>query len=351
MMIKYIEIFRIECIDKKLSVNYNRNQYIKINKSVEEIAKIKIDYNNIEKIEDLELEGDENVLIYKNKEGNGDEFINIYCKTRIMITTEETINEDKYKKLPENVDYVIVDRAIYEVKEDFAMMRFKSSKRFEEYIEEIERHGKVNESNKDGYTALMIACYKGMERVAMELIPRMSEEAINKWDDEGRTALYYACRNKMERVAMELIPKMSEEAINKWHIYYEDTALIWACIKKMENVAMELIPKMSRKTIEKEYIFQGTALMIACNKKMERVAMKLIARMSKKAINSWNRFEETALTIACERNMEKVAMKLIPKMSEYAINKENNKGETALMIACKNRMERVKELIKTINNK
>ena len=52
----------------------NRNQYIKINKSVEEIAKIKIDYyDKKEKIEDLELKGDENVLIYKDEEGNGDE--------------------------------------------------------------------------------------------------------------------------------------------------------------------------------------------------------------------------------------------------------------------------------------
>jgi hypothetical protein len=39
-----------------------------------------------------------------------------------------------------------------------------------------------------------------MERVAMELIPRMSEEAINKWDITGKTTLIMACENGMERV-------------------------------------------------------------------------------------------------------------------------------------------------------
>jgi hypothetical protein len=314
-MIENIEIFRMECIDKKLSVNYNRNQYIKINKSVEEIAKIKIDYNNIEKIEDLELEGDENVLIYKNKEGNGDEFINIYSGTRIMITTEETINEDKYKKLHVNVDYVIVKNRIYEVKDEFEMMRFMSEERFIEYIEEVERHGKVNESNKDGYTALMISCYKGMERVAMELIPRMSEEGINKWNKDGETALYYACKNKWERVAMELIPRMSKETINKC----DDDGY--------------------------------TALSVACLCEMERVTIEIIPRMSEEAINKWNNYGSTALNLACYHKMERVAMELIRRMSKKAINKWDKDGCTALTIASENKMERVKELINTINNK
>jgi ankyrin repeat protein len=275
-----------------MEIKYNRNQYIRIDKSVEKISKMNIYiknyyYNFTEKIEDLELEGDENMIIYRNEIGNGDEFINIYSGAKIMITTEKTINEDKYKKLPESVDYVIVDRLVYEVKDEFDMMKFKSEKRFREYIEEVERQGKINENNKNGETVLTIACKNeiasknGMERVAMEIIPRMSDEAINKWNNKfGNTALILACYNKMERVALELIPRMSEEAINKWD---EDgyTALIWTCKNRWERVAMELIPKMN-----------------------------------KKAINKWNK-----------------------------------DGRTALMIASKNKMERVKELINTINNK
>jgi hypothetical protein len=207
MIIENIEIFRMKCIDKKLLVNYNRNQYIRIDKPVKEIAKLEIncyDYDSKEKIEDLELNGDENVIIYKNEEGDGDEFINIFCKARMMITKEETINEDRYKKLPENIEYVIVNNKIYEVKEEFEMIRFMSEERFMEYIGEMERQGKINKNNKNGETALMIACYNKMERVALELIAKMSEGAIKKWNKYG-IALHYACKNEMERVAMELI--------------------------------------------------------------------------------------------------------------------------------------------------
>jgi ankyrin repeat protein len=271
----------MESIDKKLSVNYNRNQYVKIDKPVEEIVKIEIyfygDYDDYDMIEDLELEGDENVIIYKNK-GNGDEFINIFCKARMMITTEDTINEDKYKKLPENVEYVIVNNKIYEIKDEFEMMKFMSEERFMEYIGEMERHGKINENNKKGETILYWACSNNMERVAMELIPKMSEEAINKWNEDGETALYWACRNKMERVAMELIPRMGE-GINKWNKGY--TALYWACFNDMEDVAIELIRRMSKKAINKRNNDGYTALYCACENGMERV-IELINTINKK---------------------------------------------------------------------
>jgi hypothetical protein len=150
----------------------DRNQYKRIEGTVEEIAKIKIkfyeNYDSKDKIEDLALEGDENVIIYQNEEGKGDEFINIYCKTRIMITSEVTINEDKYKKLPENVDYVIVDNMIYEVKDEQEMMRFMRKERFSEYIEELERYDKINANNKNGETALYWACWKNMDQEWMK---------------------------------------------------------------------------------------------------------------------------------------------------------------------------------------
>jgi hypothetical protein len=107
-----------------MEIKYNKNQYIRIDKSVEEISNMKTyiknyHYNYKDEIEDLELGGDENVIIYRNEIGNGDEFINILGCVRIMITTEETINKDRYKKLPESVDYVIVDNEAYEVKNEF----------------------------------------------------------------------------------------------------------------------------------------------------------------------------------------------------------------------------------------
>jgi ankyrin repeat protein len=176
-----------------------------------------------------------------------------------MITKKWMINEDKYKKLPENVDYVIVNNEVYEVKEDYEivnnevyevkedyeMIYFMSKKRLNEYIEELTRQGRINESNKNKNTIMMIVCKNKMESVAMKLIPRMSEEAINKQSKEGETALMVACKNGMKRVAMELIPKMNEEAINKWNNNGR-TALIFACRNKMERV-IELIKTINNK--------------------------------------------------------------------------------------------------------
>ncbi len=321
-----------------MEIKYNRNQYIRIDKSVEEIAKIKINFNNYhynykDKIEDLELEGDENVLINNNYTGNGDEFINIHRGVKIMITTEGTIKEDRYKKLPENVDYVIVDNRIYEVKDEFDMMRFmikERKERFSGYIEEV-KNSMINANNKNGEKALILACENKMERVAMELIPKMSEEAINKWGDNGRTALNWTCENKMERVAMELIPKMSEEAINKW-TDDGNTVLYLVCWKNMERVVMELILRMGEE-INKWDKYGDTVLMTseeaifllkklwACYGKMERVAMELIARMSEETINKQNNKGETALFWACINKMERVALELIPRMSKDAIKR------------------------------
>ena len=45
-----------------------------------------------------------------------------------------------------------------------------------------------------------------MKEVAMELIPRMTKEGINKWDEEGKTALFNACAKGMEEV-VEMIKK------------------------------------------------------------------------------------------------------------------------------------------------
>lgn len=43
-----------------------------------------------------------------------------------MITTEKTINKNRYKKLPHNVDFVIIEKEVYKVKDENEMLRFAS---------------------------------------------------------------------------------------------------------------------------------------------------------------------------------------------------------------------------------
>ena len=176
------------------------------------------------------------MLIYKNERGDGEEFVNIYRTVEIMITTEETIYNDKYKKLPDNIEYVIVENKIYRVKDEFNMIMFMSWRKKEEYIRRMIEEGRVNENNDKGETALYLACEDGMG-IAMELIPRMSDTAIDKCTKAGRTALYSACFMGTETVALELVSRMSEGAINKWLINGR-TALMTACETNKEKAKL-----------------------------------------------------------------------------------------------------------------
>jgi hypothetical protein len=325
-----------------------RNRYIRIDGGLDEILKYEINfekYNDIDKIEDLEVVGDENVLLYCNIEDDmvdimtyeqyerykeinrrrEDEFINIYSGVRVLITLKDTINEDKYKKLPKSIEYVIVvedeQRYIYR-NEDFEMMNFMKKETLEKYVrEEIMRGARYNEYNMMGETTLNIVCRKGLDELAIELILRMNEESINRCNKKGETALISACEKEMEEVAMELIPRMSDESINICNKYGE-TALIIACQERMEGVAMELIPRMSEESINICNISGNTALTMACKNKMERVAIELVGRMNKDGINRENMDRDRALFWVCYYNMEETAIEIIRKMDKEEIKTE-----------------------------
>jgi ankyrin repeat protein len=66
----------------------------------------------------------------------------------------------------------------------------------------------------------------------------MSDGAINKWNNKGKTALYWACYGNMTEVAIKLVERMSEEAINKKS--NKKSALYWACYNNMTEVAIKL---------------------------------------------------------------------------------------------------------------
>jgi len=55
---------------------------------------------------------------------------------------------------------------------------------------------------------------QGLEKIALELIPKMSNTAINQISSNKYTALFWACYKGLEKVALELIPKMTNEVIN-----------------------------------------------------------------------------------------------------------------------------------------
>ncbi len=360
----------------------SQNKYLRTEQTLKELSRMLLSIRReVVKIEDLEIEGEPNVLIYVNSRSDGEEFVNIYGSVRIMVTKFETIDKDRYKKLPEHIEYVISDGVVFEVRNEMEMMRFMSNKSKAEYVREKIYRGEVNEVNRMGETMLIILCLSCMEDEALNLMERMSDEVVKMIYIKGSVygsvlsiAIHYKMKrlaiamidrmsdeeikteemklitvcsdgNGMEIVALKLIRRMSKEGMSRWDDFGQ-TGLYFACLRKMESVALELIENMSSVSISRICRTYNTSLMAACHNGMERVAMAMIPKMTEEGINRWRvRKYNTALTGAIERNMERVAVELIKRTRYDLLMVRNDRGESVFYMLCKNRMiEGVREL-------
>ena len=237
---------------------YINNQYIKLDKPLEEIAdiEIKTDGNN-KLIEDIEIDDYVNVMIAY---GNKVKYNNIFGRVKILITDEKALIKNGYI-IPEYIETIIIYGYIYgnnkrEIerlklglkngKKLISAIKEKKNKKILKLIENTEINVNVNINVDDGREmALNWACIFEMSDVAIKLIDRMSNCAINKWYEEGKTALYWACIHKMTDVAIKLIDRMSDEVINKTG----EMALHWTYSHKMLEVSNKLINRMSNEAV------------------------------------------------------------------------------------------------------
>jgi hypothetical protein len=282
---------------------YLNNQYIRLDISLEEIAKIEIKTDGKNKlIEDIEIGDYVNVVIANGKQV---EYDNIYGGIKILITDEEALKKNEYK-IPEYIEKIIVYGCVYDnnkreiegLKNGLKLINAIKDKNEELTLELLEReeihdpdgacrridhvkHGKslchVNQVNRQGYTSLNWACYNNMTEVALKLLER-EDINVNQITTTGYTALIYACRNKMDLVALKLLER---EDIN----------------------------------INQANDYGNIALMFASGNKMELVALKLLEREGIN-VNQVNKHGKTALDYANENQMESVIKR---------INKINNK--------------------------
>lgn len=170
----------------------------------------------------------------------------------------------------------------------------------------------TEEVDNRGKTALMIACLKKLESVALELIKTDKSNPGNISDD-GTTALIAACLTDLENVALELI-KTRES--NPGNISDDGTtALFIACLSKLDNVALALIATGESKP-GNVFTDNDTPLIIACRQGMEDVALALI-NTGESNMYSMNDEGENAFKLATEKNLTKVldafSKNMIPK--------------------------------------
>lgn len=192
-----------------------------------------------------------------------------------------------------------------------------------------------NKVNKFGDNALMVACEKGLEEVALALIEtgRIKLGQINKDDN---TALIIACYNGLENVALALIA--TREAYPEHTNSNKDTALITACKKGLEQVALKLI-ETGKSNPGQVNINGDTALITACNKTLDKVALALINTGQSNPGHADNE-GYTALMAACNTHLEQVVFALI-KTGQSNPKQVDKFGYTALLYACGNGQEQL----------
>ena len=88
----------------------------------------------------------------------------------------------------------------------------------------------------NGETALILAAWKGLGNVCLQLIPKMTDQAITTITRTyGETALTLAARKGLGDVCLQLISKMTDQAIN--HVNKNgDTALSLATKNGFKNI-------------------------------------------------------------------------------------------------------------------
>jgi hypothetical protein len=163
-------------------MTYINNQYLILDKSIEEISKIKIkiDENN-QIIEDLEItEYQPNIIIAYGEKVN---YNNIYGTVKILITDIETI-QINYNNIPENIEKIIISGEIIENKisdiNGYLLLRATVKNNEELALIILERTDiNINIENKNGFTSLIWACYNKMACVAIKILQRQEIKIKN----------------------------------------------------------------------------------------------------------------------------------------------------------------------------
>jgi ankyrin repeat protein len=176
--------------------------------------------------------------------------------------------------------------------------------------------------NKDGNTALMVACMTGFTTVAVKLL-EFGPDAVklNHVNKDNKTAFIIVCLAKNENIATKMLEYRPEE-VNLGHVSKDgSTALLIACAMKLENIALRILDfgnKANLSAISKNR--KDTALTFATALMLEKVALKLLEFGPNAIKLSHTRVDgSTALMWAIKNKMSDVASKML-EFGEDATN-------------------------------
>lgn len=190
----------------------------------------------------------------------------------------------------------------------------------------------LNYADKQGRTALMIACEEARMEPTMEHVARMLVDIksvdVNKADEGGNTALFYACSNKLVEIAYKIIgrPELNINHANR----AGNTALM---ISKDMTTSINML-KRREINIYQENLNGDTAIMV----NLVNLPIEILDSDGWE-VNKVNKNGDTALTNICKMRFAKIS-EYVRKMlmnPNIDVNIANKDGETALSLACRSR--------------
>ncbi|MEC8881912.1 MAG: ankyrin repeat domain-containing protein, partial [Pseudomonadota bacterium] len=197
----------------------------------------------------------------------------------------------------------------------------------------------VNDRNRNGETALMIAVYRGNEGVVKAILDhkKCDSTIINAKDQNGKTALMLAAVMGHTDVVKAILahPEVNADTINAKNDEGM-TALMIAADMGHPAIVKEILahPKVNADIINSRGDGGRTALMIAAMRGHTDVVKAILAHpeVNAEVINATGRTGMTALMVAVGGGNLEVVKEILAHPT-VNINAQDNGGRTALMIA------------------
>jgi ankyrin repeat protein len=272
---------------------------------------------NYTKITDLDIptDDDEYVLVFTSDTDDSDEYINIYPTVRIIITERACMNNDKYKKLPINIDLIIINGRRYNCKDEFEMMDFMSESTFVEYVDSvIIPNEKYNEYNIHKETAIYIASKLNLFDIVEILLSVMDKRLLNMYNiTDRKTVLHNCIMYRKKEIAINLISIVSDDVIEN----NKESILRYACDYRMIEVVYAIIQRINPEKLIIPDIYGKVPLFYILNYRNELIASEILKKLIRYNINMdfLNDLydDQTLFYIACRQNMPSV----VELMSNY----------------------------------
>jgi ankyrin repeat protein/predicted nucleotidyltransferase len=196
------------------------------------------------------------------------------------------------------------------------------------------RNVDINQADKNGSTALLVATYNGHKEIVELLLEKGAD--IEAKSNKGNTALLFAAFNGHKEIVELLLEKGADiEAKNN----NGDTALLWAAFNEHKEIVELLLEKGA--AIEAKTNNGDTALLLAAKNGNKEIVELLLEKGA--AIEAKSNNGNTALLLAAKNGKKEIVELLLEKGA--AIEAKNEYGSTALLWAAKNGKKDIVELL------